>query len=133
MIESVHGLTGKDTLRAYPCVLDEQGTRVFYIWLGDAQFYTFTKHTFLNLCDFAESHGAVRMVFLLDQDHEETKEYHRMFSVIDAVRMSNDSVKVLVRSDTASSDEDESEFSQGQSSPKSQRVSDKMAFYRYEL
>jgi hypothetical protein len=114
-------------------VLDEKGMGVFYVWLGDAQFYTFTKHTFLNLCDFAEGHGAVRMVFLLDQDHAEIKEYQRMFKVLDAVQMSDGSVKDLVRSDIASSDQDECDFSPGSNSTKSQRVSDKMAFYRYEL
>lgn len=53
LIESCFGLQGNDTLRAYPCVLDET-TAIFFVWLGDTDLAAFTKHTFMNLCDFAE-------------------------------------------------------------------------------
>jgi hypothetical protein len=54
------------------------------VWLGDTSLTAFTKHTFLNLCDFAEDNKATDVIFLLDYNHAQKKEFKRMFEVVDA-------------------------------------------------
>ena len=83
VIESCYGLKGNETLRAYPCVLDEVNGK-FFVWLGDTCLTAFTKHTFMNLCDFAEDNEATDIIFLLDYNHAQKKEFKRMFGVVDA-------------------------------------------------
>jgi hypothetical protein len=130
VIESCFGLTGKETLRAYPCVLDEQKGH-FFVWLGDTAFTAFTKHTFMNLCDLAENHGAKTVIFLLDREHAQKSDYRRMFQVVDAVRLGKDSVASLARRDAASSDEEESDESDP--AMRLTRINEAIAFYKFEL
>jgi len=48
--------------------MDNENKR-FYIWLGDITVSKFTKSTFMNLANFAESKGALSMVLVLIRDH----------------------------------------------------------------
>ena len=130
MIESCFGLQGNQTLRAYPCVLDET-TATFFVWLGDTDLAAFTKHTFMNLCDFAEDNSATDVIFLLDRNHVQKKEYKRMFRVIDAVRLDAVSASILIRKDPGSSDEDESEESGAEQV--TQKVLETVAFFKFAL
>lgn len=86
VIDSIAGLSGNQMVRQYPCLLDKK-TGAFFVLLGDAAFSLFSKSTFMNLCTFAEDHGAKTIVLILDRFHEQKREYRRMFKVIDAVRM----------------------------------------------
>lgn len=130
VIESCFGLRGNETLRAYPCVLD-QCTRTFFVWLGDTVFTSFTKHTFMNLCDLAESHGAASVIFVLDREHSQKTDYRRMFQVVDAARLSKDAMALLVRKEAASSDEEDSDDSDH--AGRVSRVHEACAFYKFEL
>jgi len=133
VIESCYGLTGHETLRAYPCVLDEQDEKntTFFVWLGDTDFKAFTKHTFMNLCDLAEGHGAKSVIFMLDREHAQKVDYRRMFQVVDAMRLGKDSVTLLVRKEAASSDEEESDDSDP--AERITRVNETLAFYKFVL
>jgi hypothetical protein len=125
------GLQGTDTLRTYPCVLDEQ-TQTFFVWLGDTDIKAFTKHTFLNLCDFAETQGALHVIFLVDRQHKQKTEYKRMFKVIDAVRLSEGAFSAFVKkASDGKSDLVESEKSSD--SGVSFVDVDTVAFYKFAL
>ena len=63
LIESLAGLTGTDTVRTYPCLLQD---KIFYVLVGDTPLRLFTKSTFMNLADFAEARKAETMIFVLD-------------------------------------------------------------------
>lgn len=125
--EVCFGLQGLDTLRNYPCVLDEQ-TQTFFVWLGDTDIKAFTKHTFFNLCDFAENHGALHVIFLVDRQHKQKVEYKRMFKVIDAVRLSEEAVNTLVKRES-----DEEVESEKSDSDVSFVAADSVAFYKFAL
>lgn len=130
LIESCFGLQGNETLRAYPCVLDEvRGT--FFVWLADTDLAAFTKHTFMNLCDFAEDNMATDVIFLIDRNHAQRHEYKRMFRVIDAIQLDAEEASVLIRKDPGSSDEDESEDSGAEAPIKN--VHEAVTFYKFAL
>jgi hypothetical protein len=67
-LDSRVGLNGSKTCWSFPCVLDEE-TQRFFVWLGDITVDRFTKTTFLNLANFAESNGAKQMVLIQFRDH----------------------------------------------------------------
>jgi hypothetical protein len=62
------GLNGSQIHSSFPCMLDEENQR-FYVWLGDITICKFTKSTFMNLVNFAETKGAQTMVFVQIRDH----------------------------------------------------------------
>jgi len=62
------GLNGSQIHSTFPCLLDEENKR-FYVWLGDITINKFTKSTFMNLADFAESKSATSMVLVQVRDH----------------------------------------------------------------
>lgn len=72
VVDSCAGLLGSDTLRQYPCLMDYANSK-FYVWLSDTDFALFTKSTFMNLCNFAENHGATKVLLLLDTQHAQKK------------------------------------------------------------
>lgn len=72
VVDSCAGLLGSDTLRQYPCLMDYASSR-FYVWMSDTDFTLFTKSTFMNLCNFAEAHGASKLLLLLDAQHPQKK------------------------------------------------------------
>jgi len=72
VVDSCAGLLGSDTLRQYPCLMDYASSK-FYVWLSDTDFALFTKSTFMNLCNFAENHGATKVLLLLDTQHAQKK------------------------------------------------------------
>ena len=53
VVDSCFGLQGTQTLRQYPCLLD-QSRSAFYVWLSDTAITVFTKDTFMNLANLAE-------------------------------------------------------------------------------
>jgi hypothetical protein len=52
----------------FSCLLDDVSHR-FYIWLGDLTIDKLTKSTFVNLANFAEENGALKMVLIQNRDH----------------------------------------------------------------
>lgn len=68
----------------------------FYVWLADTDIALFTKSTFMNLCDFAEKHGALKVLILIDANHAQKKQYKSMFQVIDACKLGSNQVKMLI-------------------------------------
>lgn len=72
VVDSCAGLLGSETLRQYPCLMDYTSGK-FYVWLADTDFALFTKSTFMNLCNFAENHGAEKVLLLLDAHHPQKK------------------------------------------------------------
>lgn len=72
VVDSCAGLLGSETLRQYPCLMDFASGR-FYVCMSDTDFELFTKSTFMNLCNFAENHGAEKLLLLLDANHPQKK------------------------------------------------------------
>ena len=68
VFDACAGLSGTETLSQYPCIFEPQTAR-FFVWLGDTDFALFTKSTFMNLSDFAESAGAKTVIFLIFHAH----------------------------------------------------------------
>lgn len=94
-MDSCAGLIGSETLCQFPCLLDEE-TNSFYVQLGDTDFALFTKSTFMNLCNFAEGKGASKVLFTVDSQHRQIKQYKSMFQVIDAHKLRSNSLKKLI-------------------------------------
>lgn len=117
VIDSCYGLTGKETLRQFPCLFNCDQLQ-FFVWLGDLPLNLFSKSTLMNLADFAEKQGATSLVLLVDREHPEKVAYKRMFDVIDARRLSSKAVAPLVKADGA---------------PALKQVTSKLAFYEMEL
>lgn len=67
--------------------------------MADTEFQLFSKSTFMNLCNFAEDKGATSIILILDKEHNQKKEYRRMFKVIDADRIRTSQVKSLLKED----------------------------------
>ena len=64
------GLSGSETLCQYPCIFETESAR-FFVWLGDTDISLFTKSTFMNLSNFAESAGAKSINFLVFHTHRQ--------------------------------------------------------------
>jgi len=90
----------------------------FYVWLADTNFALFTKSTFMNLCNFAENHGAQKVLLLLDAQHVQKKQYKSMFQVIDAHKLGSNQVKLLI---------------EGQDRLAAKALLEKTSFYELEL
>jgi len=84
----------------------------------------------MNLTDFGEQNGAKQVLFLLDRNHSQEKEYKRMFRVIDAVRLHKDEASDLIRKDVSSSDDEDEETDPAE---RVKRVISNVAFYKLEL
>jgi len=95
LFEAQAGLSGHETVHRYPCIL-EPASRRFFVWLGDLDYALFTKSTFLNLSNFAESCNALTITFLIYHQHRQKVQYRNMFKVIDAVSLGSEAVKELV-------------------------------------
>ena len=96
VFDACAGLSGTETLHQYPCVYDGRSSR-FFVWLGDTDFALFTKSTFMNLCEFAESEcQAISVTFLVFHQHRQKEQYRSMFRVIDAKRLGSEAVKELI-------------------------------------
>jgi len=89
------GLNGSQIHSTFPCLLDAENKR-FYIWLGDITINKFTKSTFMNLANFAESKGAKSMVFVLLRDHCQKDDFKRMFKVLDGRRVGKKGMKQMM-------------------------------------
>ena len=98
IVDSCAGLVGSETLRQFPCLLDEDKNSL-YVQLGDMDFALFTKSTFMNLCNFAESKGAGKILFTVDSQHRQIKQFKSMFEVIDARKLRSNSLKKLIEAD----------------------------------
>ena len=68
VFDACAGLSGTETLNQYPCIYEPDSAR-FFVWLGDTDLALFTKSTFMNLSNFAESAGARTVVFLVFHAH----------------------------------------------------------------
>lgn len=68
VFDACAGLSGSETLSQYPCIFEPQNAR-FFVWLGDTDLALFTKSTFMNLSNFAESAGARTVIFLIFHAH----------------------------------------------------------------
>ena len=95
VFDACAGLSGSETLNEYPCILDPQNAR-FYVWLGDTDLALFTKSTFMNLSNFAESAGARTVIFLIFHAHRQMNQYKNLFRVIDAHRLRTDAFRDLI-------------------------------------
>ena len=90
VIDACAGLTGKETVHQFPCLLYEDR---LLVWLDDTRLSLFTKSTYMNLCDFAENEcAASKLVFLLSATHGQKEQYKQMFKVIDGHRLSSSQV-----------------------------------------
>ena len=89
------GLSGSESVSEYPCILDPQTAR-FYIWLGDTDLALFTKSTFMNLSNFAESAGARTVIFLIFHAHRQMPQFKNLFRVIGAQRLHTDAIRDLI-------------------------------------
>ena len=96
VIDCNAGLTGKDVMASFPCILDSSR---FYVWLGETEINLFGKNALLNLACLAESKGAKEMYLVLEKKNPDIKSFMRMFKVIDAARVSSAQVQQLIRSD----------------------------------
>jgi len=47
----------------------ETESKKFFVWLGDITIDKFTKTTFLNIVQFAETAGASSLVIVQNRDH----------------------------------------------------------------
>lgn len=97
-LDSRVGLNGSKTCWSFPCVLDEAREK-FFVWLGDITIDRFTKTTFLNLANFAESNGAKQMVFVQFRDHVQKVQFQKLFKVLDANRVSKRGMQELMGND----------------------------------
>jgi len=75
--------------------MDNENKR-FYIWLGDITVNKFTKSTFMNLANFAESKGALSMVLVLIRDHCEKDDFKKLFKVLDGKRVGKKGMKSMM-------------------------------------
>jgi hypothetical protein len=89
VIDSQAGLTGKTIIAQYPCVLAGSN---FFVHIGTTDSSIFGKSTLMNLANFAEKKGAQDMYLILDKEHVQLKQYKRMFKVIDAERVTAESM-----------------------------------------
>ena len=64
--------------------------------MGNTDFALFTKSTFMNLCNFAEGKGADKVLFTIDTQHNQIKQFKSMFEVIDAHKLRSNSLKQLI-------------------------------------
>lgn len=105
-LDSRVGLNGSKTCWSFPCVLDEESHK-FFVWLGDITIESFTKTTFLNLTNFAESNGAKQMVLIQFRDHVQKSRpppfifiylvsFQKLFKVLDADRVSKRGMQELM-------------------------------------
>jgi hypothetical protein len=129
VIDSCFGLQGTQTLRQYPCLLD-QSRSAFYVGLSDTDITVFTKNTFMNLANFAEKLDSKQIVFLLDRDHRQKSAYKRMFDVTDCKRLNSEKVKALIKNDNQSAVEN---LDQAASKQKVRAVLSQTAFYKLML
>lgn len=90
VIDACAGLSGKETVHQWPCVLYDDK---LIVWLDETSLSMFTKSTFMNLCEFAEQEcAAKKLVFLLSATHSQKSQYKQMFKVIDVRRLSSSQV-----------------------------------------
>jgi len=85
--DSKVGLNGSQTHCNFPCLLEEE-KKTFFVWLGDVTIDKFTKSTFLNLANFAETNGAKQVVLIQVRDHVQKDQFRKLFKVLDAKRVS---------------------------------------------
>jgi len=53
----------------------------------------------MNLADFAESKGALSMVFVQLRDHSQKDEFKRLFKVLDGKRIGKKGMKAMMKDD----------------------------------
>jgi len=51
--------------------MQDDSTKIFYIWLGDLSIEKFTKTIYMNLVNFAEKAGSSKMILIQDRDHRQ--------------------------------------------------------------
>jgi len=51
--------------------MQDDATKIFYIWLGDLSIEKFTKTIYMNLVNFAEKAGSSKMILIQDRDHRQ--------------------------------------------------------------
>lgn len=95
LFDACAGLSGSETLSQYPCVFEAESAR-FFVWLGDTDLSLFTKSTFMNLSNFAESAGARSVIFLVFHAHRQKNQYKSLFRVIDARRLRTEALRDLI-------------------------------------
>jgi len=75
--------------------MDSENKR-FIIWLGDITIDKFTKSTFMNLADFAESKDATSLVFVQMRDHSQKDNFKKLFKVLDGKRVNKKGMKSML-------------------------------------
>lgn len=63
VIDSQAGLTGRDQVAQFPCIL---ANNKFYVWIGHTEYSKFGKSTLLNLADFAATRAAEDLLLVID-------------------------------------------------------------------
>ena len=51
--------------------MQDDATKIFYVWLGDLSIEKFTKTIYMNLINFAEKAGSSKMILIQDRDHRQ--------------------------------------------------------------
>ena len=69
------------------------------MWMGEVTIDRFTKTTYLNLVNFAETQGAKQIVLLCSREHHQKDQFQRLFKVLDAERVSKRGMKELMGED----------------------------------
>jgi len=82
------GLNGQKCFWKFPCLLNSSDKR-FFVWMGEVSTSKFTKSTFMNLVDFAESNQASEVVLVQNREHPEKSKFKTLFKVLDANRISS--------------------------------------------
>lgn len=95
LFDACAGLSGTETLNQYPCIFEAESKR-FFVWLGDTDLSLFTKSTFMNLSNFAESSGANSICFLVFHAHRQKTQYKSLFRVIDARRLRTQALQDII-------------------------------------
>lgn len=97
-LDSRVGLNGSQTCWNFPCLLDTEH-KTFFVWLGDISIERFTKTTFLNLTNFAENAGAIKIVLVQFREHLQKSQFQKLFKVLDAERCSKRGMQELMGSE----------------------------------
>lgn len=74
----------------------ETESKKFFVWLGDITIDKFTKTTFLNIVQFAETAGASSLVIVQNRDHAQKDQYRKLFTVLDAKRVGKSGMKNML-------------------------------------
>lgn len=106
-LRSHAGLSGEEVVAEFTCAISSCSSSeglTFFVFIGKTTLSFFDKNTFMNMAECAEQNGACQIVFLLDAEHTQLKDFRHTFKVIDADRVPSAQLQAMLKPELVAKD-----------------------------